>query len=271
MQARSLLYSTASRPALSVSSRCEFASSTATTTVSTADLPTRSGSVHSPMMVKFSTGTLGTRRIAVRSHAAVWPESRAAIASPAPAPADPPPLPAADVAEPEEQPAVPVRSEKARPAAEPVAPPPQEPAAAAGDALQSAEPAAAAVPSQEAPSVAAPPQPEPAAASGAEPEKPSQKIELIIDSLQGFELGKPIPVHVERLADKKFKATVPESDITTTGPTMGEAFVLLKDQIERNYAKYVNQKSLEPDQQRQLDLLQKYILKERRRSSWGFR
>jgi hypothetical protein len=226
------------------------------------------------MSVSFSTAGAAARRISSRGRReAAWPIAGATLA-PAALPSREPPVRDAGAPPPEEAPggaAVPPPPEEPL-VAETAPPSPEEPSVAEAAAPPAEEPLTVeAATSPPAPETAAPAPEKPPATEAAASPKPSQKMELIIDSLQNFELGKPIPVLVERLAEKKFKATVPDSDISSAGVTMGEAFLQLKDQIERSYGKYHNQKNLEPEQQRQLEFLQKYVLREKRRSGWGFR
>src|ERR1700724_2631126 len=70
--------------------------------------------------------------------------------------------------------------------------------------------------------------------------KPSraERIELAIDSLQNYELIKPIPVLIESLGDKVFVAEAPDLNVSTTGNSVGAAFLLLKDHIITTYEGY---------------------------------
>src|SRR5260370_22168704 len=67
-----------------------------------------------------------------------------------------------------------------------------------------------------------------AAASAEALPKPSraERIELAIDSLQNYELIKPIPVLIESLGDKVFVAEAPDLNVSTTGNSVGVAFLL---------------------------------------------
>jgi hypothetical protein len=55
------------------------------------------------------------------------------------------------------------------------------------------------------------------------PKPPSRpdKVELTIDSLQNYELLKPIRVIVESLGDKVFVAEAPDLNVSTTGNSIG--------------------------------------------------
>jgi hypothetical protein len=277
MRAASLLCSSALRPLLAVTADCKFVSSTSAVMVSSADLPSFSGSVRSPIAINFSTARAAARRIDTHGHwerrvvasngmaaAPVAPPRQEMAADAVAAPlTDDPPAGDAAASPSDELPGSMTASPVMEQLPDVDSAPPPTPEASVAEAVDPAP--------EEAPAGGADPSPAEAPDMEAAATKPAQKIELIIDSLQNFELSKPIPVHVERLGEKKFKATVPESEVSSTGPTMGEAFLQLKDQIERSYGKYHNQKNLEPDQQRQLEALQKYVVREKRKSGWGFR
>jgi hypothetical protein len=48
-----------------------------------------------------------------------------------------------------------------------------------------------------------------------------ERIELAIDSIQGYDLIKPIPVLIESLGDKVFVAEAPDLNLSTTGNSVG--------------------------------------------------
>src|SRR5260370_29288187 len=62
-----------------------------------------------------------------------------------------------------------------------------------------------------------------------------ERIELAIDSIQGYDLIKPIPVLIESLGDKVFVAEAPDLNLSTSGNSVGAAFLLLKEQIITPY------------------------------------
>ena len=96
----------------------------------------------------------------------------------------------------------------------------------------------------------------------AEPEakKGSSQIELIIDSLPNHSLSEPIPVAIVSLGDKVFTASVTNMNIHGTGTSIGEALLVLKEQIEEIYAELSKRPShLDTDQKATLQLLQTYI------------
>src|SRR5712671_1625452 len=96
--------------------------------------------------------------------------------------------------------------------------------------------------------------------------KPSraERIELAIDSLQNYELIKPIPVLIESLGDKVFDAEAPDLNISTTGNSVGAAFLLLKEHIITTYENYRGKKGLDSERTRQLGIFDKYIGKGKR-------
>jgi hypothetical protein len=94
----------------------------------------------------------------------------------------------------------------------------------------------------------------------------TRKTQLAIDSLQNYELIKPIPVVIESLGDKVFVAEAPDLNVSITGNSVGAAFLLLKEHIVTVYEGYRNKKGLDPERARQLSIFDKYIGKTRR--SW---
>jgi predicted RNase H-like HicB family nuclease len=96
--------------------------------------------------------------------------------------------------------------------------------------------------------------------------KPSrtERIELAIDSLQNYDLIKPIPVLIESLGDKVFVAEAPDLNVSTTGNSVGAAFLLLKDHIITTYEGYRSKKGLDSERTRQLGIFDKYIGKAKR-------
>ena len=103
----------------------------------------------------------------------------------------------------------------------------------------------------------------PATASLPKLPKP-EKIELAIDSLSNYELIKPIPVLIESLGDKVFLAEAPDLNLSTTGSSVGAAFLLLKEQITATYEGHRSKKGLDAERTRQLAALDQHIGKPRR-------
>ena len=92
----------------------------------------------------------------------------------------------------------------------------------------------------------------------------SDRIALAIDSLNNYELIKPIPVLIESLGDKVFVAESPDLNVSTTGGSVGAAFLLLKEQIITTYEGYRSKKGSDSERARQLAAFEDYIGKPRR-------
>jgi len=90
------------------------------------------------------------------------------------------------------------------------------------------------------------------------------KIELTIDSLQNYELLKPIRVVVESLGDKVFVAEAPDLNVSTSGTSVGGALILLKDHISTIYEGYTSKKNLDSERARQFKTFETYIGRPRR-------
>lgn len=94
----------------------------------------------------------------------------------------------------------------------------------------------------------------------------NERVQLIIDSLQNYDLIKPIPVIIDSLADKIFTAEAPDLNLSISENSFGGALLLLKDRIAKVYEEYRMKKILDPGQVRQLEILQAHIGKAKR--SW---
>jgi len=92
----------------------------------------------------------------------------------------------------------------------------------------------------------------------------TDKIELTIDSLQNYELLKPIRVVVESLGDKVFVAEAPDLNVSTSGTSVGGALILLKDHISTIYEGYTSKKNLDSERARQFKTFEMYIGRPRR-------
>jgi hypothetical protein len=92
----------------------------------------------------------------------------------------------------------------------------------------------------------------------------AERIELAIDSFQGYDLIKPIPVLIESLGDKVFVAEAPDLNLSTTGNSVGAAFLLLKEQIITTYEGDRAKKGPDPQRTQQLAAIEQYIGKPRR-------
>jgi hypothetical protein len=91
-----------------------------------------------------------------------------------------------------------------------------------------------------------------------------ERVQLTIDSLQNYDLLKPIPVVLESLGDKIYTAEAPDLDLSTSDNTLGGALLLLKDQITTVYEEYRMKKTMNPEQSRRFERLQTYIGKTKR-------
>ena len=99
---------------------------------------------------------------------------------------------------------------------------------------------------------------EPVAALEPDPVE-TQQIELIIDSLPRHELIEPIPVTVASLGDQVFTASVHALDVVGTGNTLGDALIIVKEQIEILYEKLSRATDLDKDEKKYLAYLQSHI------------
>jgi hypothetical protein len=115
-------------------------------------------------------------------------------------------------------------------------------------------------------------EPEPQFA-GEEPEETvpaaSNRIELIIDSLSHHDLIEPIPITIDPLGDTVFTASMRNVEIAATGNSIGEALLLLKEQIEATFDELNRQLAhLTQDQKTTLQLLHTYIAPQGRKLQW---
>lgn len=102
------------------------------------------------------------------------------------------------------------------------------------------------------------------AASLPQPTSGTSRVELTIDSLRTYELVKPIPVYVESLGERHYVAEVPDLNITTSASSLSEILIVLKDSVTQIYDKLRIRRSLDPEQAKQLKMLEKYIGKSKR-------
>jgi hypothetical protein len=103
-----------------------------------------------------------------------------------------------------------------------------------------------------------------AAASLSKPASGTSRVELTIDSLRTYELVKPIPVFVEALGERHYVAEVPDLNITTSASSLSEILIVLKDSVTQTYDRLRIRRNLEPEQARQLKMLETYIGKSKR-------
>src|SRR5215469_11446095 len=109
----------------------------------------------------------------------------------------------------------------------------------------------------------------PVAPIALQPEPPprprrAEKIELAIDSLQNYEVIKPIPVLIESLGDKVFVAEAPDLNLSTSGNSIGAAFLMLKEQIVATYEGHRTKRGQDSERARQLAVMDKHIGKTKR-------
>jgi hypothetical protein len=116
----------------------------------------------------------------------------------------------------------------------------------------------------ERPDIGVPPSKPPPIATEIERSTKIERIELAIDSIQGYDLIKPIPVLIESLGDKVFVAEAPDLNLSTTGNSVGAAFLLLKEHITTTYEGDRSKKGSGAQRTHQLAALEQYIGKPRR-------
>ena len=106
--------------------------------------------------------------------------------------------------------------------------------------------------------------------SADEPDKPvhPHRIEMTIDSLPHHDLTEPIPIYIDPLGDTVFTASVAHLDICATGNSIGEAMVLLKEQIEFKYGDLNRRPKRSPEQTTMLQMLHTYIPATGNKPSW---
>jgi hypothetical protein len=97
------------------------------------------------------------------------------------------------------------------------------------------------------------PEPEP------QPSAESHRIELIIDSLPRHQLTEAIPVTIDSLGDQVFTATVKALQVVGTGNTLGDALIIVKEQIEILYERLSKATGLDSDEKKHLTYLQSHI------------
>jgi hypothetical protein len=108
----------------------------------------------------------------------------------------------------------------------------------------------------EVPDVSEPPE---AAEPEPQPAGETHRIELIIDSLPRHQLIESIPVTVDSLGDQVFTATVHALNLTGTGNTLGDALIIVKDQLEILYEKLTKTSNRDDDEKKYWKYLQSHI------------
>ena len=87
----------------------------------------------------------------------------------------------------------------------------------------------------------------------------SHTIELSIDSLPHFQLIEPIPVAINSLGDRLFTATVAAVRLSGTGDTLGDALVIVKEQLESLYQRLARSTGLSEEEKNDLQYLCSHI------------
>jgi hypothetical protein len=94
------------------------------------------------------------------------------------------------------------------------------------------------------------------------------RLEMTIDSLPHHDLTEPIPIAIDPLGDKVFTASVLYLDIAATGNSIGEALVLLKEQIEFVYGDLNRRSNRSSEQKTMLQMLQTYVAPKGTKPEW---
>jgi hypothetical protein len=104
--------------------------------------------------------------------------------------------------------------------------------------------------------------------SAEENEPAAPTTELIIDSLPHHQLIEPIPVTIDLVGDALCTASVRDLDISATGSSIGDALLLLKEQIEFVYDGLSGRRHLSNDQKAVLQTLHTYIAVQPPKLEW---
>jgi len=100
-------------------------------------------------------------------------------------------------------------------------------------------------------------------------EAPANRIEMTIDSLPHHTLTEPIPIVIDQFGDKAFTASMRSLDISTNGnSSIGEALLLLKEQIEFVYGDLSRRTNMSTDQKTMLRMLHTYIAAQSAKPEW---
>jgi hypothetical protein len=96
-----------------------------------------------------------------------------------------------------------------------------------------------------------------------QPEAPAPndtRIDLSIDSLPNHALSEPIPVVISSLGEAMFTASMRDLDLAATGNSIGDALLLLKEQIDATVEELKRRQShLTHDERERLQMLLTYI------------
>jgi hypothetical protein len=94
------------------------------------------------------------------------------------------------------------------------------------------------------------------------------RIEMTIDSLPFHSLTEPIPIVIDPLGETIFTASMRNLDISATGNSIGEALVLLKEQIEFVYGDLNRRSNRTTEQKATLQMLATYIARQSTKPEW---
>jgi hypothetical protein len=100
------------------------------------------------------------------------------------------------------------------------------------------------------------------------PAELDNRVELIIDSLPHHVLSEPIPVMVDSIGDALCTASVRNLDINATGNGIGEALLMLKEQIAFVYDELNRRPQLSAEQKTTLQMLHTYIAPQPKKPEW---
>jgi hypothetical protein len=91
---------------------------------------------------------------------------------------------------------------------------------------------------------------------------------MTIDSLPFHSLTEPIPIVIDPLGETIFTASMRNLDISATGNSIGEALVLLKEQIEFVYGDLNRRSNRTTEQKATLQMLATYIARQSTKPEW---
>ena len=84
-------------------------------------------------------------------------------------------------------------------------------------------------------------------------------MEVSIDSLPHIQVMEAIPVTVRSLGDRLVTASVDALNLSSTGDTLGDALITVKEQIELLYERLTKNSRLDEDEENQLGFLRRHV------------
>jgi hypothetical protein len=93
----------------------------------------------------------------------------------------------------------------------------------------------------------------------------SDRCQLVVDSIAGRKLGKPIVVTIECVDDREFIAAAGELNMAMSGESVGEALSSLRTHISDMHRGLQRADRLGPEPKRQLKILEEHFGEERRK------